>query len=45
MVLAGAIFDLIRQRISKKQGIITIGVSLVFFVLVGLSHWTFEGLL
>jgi hypothetical protein len=45
LVLAGAIFDLLGKRISKKQGLITIVASLVFFVLVALSSMVFQGLL
>ncbi|MDR0651229.1 MAG: hypothetical protein LBG59_07740 [Candidatus Peribacteria bacterium] len=45
LVLAGAIFDLIGKRINKKQGIITIITSLVFFILVALSALVFQELL
>jgi hypothetical protein len=45
LVLVGAIFDVIGKRISLKQGIITIIVSVLFFILVACSYLVIEGLL
>ena len=45
LVLAGAIFDLVGKRISKKQGIITIVVSVLFIVLVQLSYLVFQSIM
>jgi hypothetical protein len=45
LVLAGAIFDLVGKRISKKQAIITMVASVFFFVLVALSQLVFAGLM
>jgi hypothetical protein len=45
LVLAGAIVDFVGKKISKKQGIITVIVSVLFGVLVQLSYLVFQGIM